>query len=113
MSLHNYNHLLGFDLSGDFHIIRDINDDGNPTFGIGFGQSINDDGEITYEYRINLLDADNNGDNESSTDSSSYHLKGNIENAVSIKRSVKSFFGLEIVITAMIITAKMMAVNAQ
>ena len=103
MSLHSYDHLLSFNLSKDFHVIKDVNDDGKPTFGIGFEQSINDDGEITYEYRINLLDVDNNGDNESSTDSSSYHLKGNIENAVSIKRTVKSFFGLEIVITALII----------
>lgn len=104
MSLHNYDHLLRFDLSSDFHIIRDVNDDGNPTFGIGFDQSINDNGEITYEYQVNLLDAENNDDNEPGADSSSYHLKGNIENAVSIKRTVKSFFGLEIVITVLIIT---------
>ena len=104
MSLHNYDHLLGFDLSSDFHIIRDVNDDGNPTFGIGFDQSINDNGEITYEYQVNLLDAENNDDNEPGADSPSYHLKGNIENAVSIKRTVKSFFGLEIVITVLIIT---------
>ena len=48
MSLHSYDHLLSFNLSKDFHIIKDVNDDGKPTFGIGFEQSINDDGEITY-----------------------------------------------------------------
>lgn len=104
MSLHSYDHLLGFNVPNNFHIIKDVNDDGKPTFGIGFDQSINDNGEITYEYQINLLDAENNDENKSSADSSSYHLKGNIENAVSIKRQVKSFFGLEIVITVLIIT---------
>ena len=103
MNAHNYDHLLGFDLSSDFHIIKDVDDDGKPTFGIGFGQSVNDNGEITYEHSVNVIDAENKENNDSNVGSLSFRLKGNIENTVNIRRQVKSFFGLEIVITVAII----------
>ena len=60
MGLHHYDNLLSFNSYREFHIIKDVDDNGNPTFGIGYGQSVDDNGEITYEFRINLLDAENN-----------------------------------------------------
>lgn len=103
MSLHKYDHLLSFDLPKDFHIIKDVDDEGNPTFGIGIGKTIGDDGETNYEYRINLLSQDRDDDNELNIGSSAIRLEGNIENSIQFVKNVQSFFGLEIIITTAII----------
>lgn len=103
MSLHKYDHLLSFDLSKDFHIIKDVDDEGNPTFGIGIGKTVGDDGETNYEYRINLLSQDCDGEVELNIDPSANRLVGNIENRIQFVKNVQSFLGLEIIITTAII----------
>ncbi len=99
MSLHKYDHLLSFDLPKDFHIIKDKDDDGNPTFEIGIGKTVGDDGETNYEYRINLLAQDRDSNDELNIDSSAIRLEGNIENSIKFVKNIKSFLDLEIIIT--------------
>ena len=103
MSLRKYDHLLSFDLPKGFHIIKDVDDEGNPTFGIGVGKTVGDDGETNYEYRINLFSQDCDREDELSIDRSAIRLEGNIENRIQFDKNVKSFFGLEIIITNAIV----------
>lgn len=103
MSLHKIDHLLSFDLSKEFHIINDVDNEGNSVLGVGFGKTVGDDGETNYEYRINILSQDRDADDEINMDPSAIRLDGNIENSIQFLKNSQSFFGLEITITTAII----------
>lgn len=99
MSLQSYDHLLSFDLPEGFHAIRATDDEGNPLFGIGIGQSTDENGETTYEYRANLMLCKTDEDYAMVEDPSVQHLDGSIQNALRFLRQSQSFLGLEIVFT--------------
>ena len=96
MNLHKYDDLLSFDLPDDFHIINEVNDEGQPVFGIGIGKTVDDEGEDNYEYRLNISSQD---ESELGFDSSKLHLKGSVKNNVQFVRKSQSLLGMEFVFT--------------
>ena len=93
-----YDDILSFDLPEGYEEIRGINDSGNPTYAIGAGKTVDENGQDQYTYRLNLLVVPQDYEADQ-PDSPVIRLAGNIQNQIRFHTNSTAFMGIAFTVT--------------
>ena len=93
-----YDDILSFDLPEGYEEIRGINDSGNPTYAIGAGKTVDENGQDQYTYRLNLLAVPQDYEADQ-PDSPVIRLAGNIQNQIRFHTNSTAFMGIAFTVT--------------
>ncbi|MBO5868411.1 MAG: hypothetical protein J6Q54_05855, partial [Oscillospiraceae bacterium] len=102
MRMQNYDEKLSFALTGDLDVIRGTNDDGVPTFAIGTGKSVDNEGTESLTWQVNVSSG-NRGENLGEQASGITLNGGDLKVTVRFLATSRNFLGMELTINTCLI----------